>query len=119
MLNLDTPLGKYSDRGIIEDILVEEVTLPEKKEKKEKICLMVKRSDGKVIRVNEILVVDYKGSKNQRGLWASLDDKNSVHFFSTLGKFMRKYKAATINDLKGLEIDLYVGNKDLLVGSAD
>ena len=119
MINLNTPLGQYANKGLIEDILVEEVTLPATKEKRDKICLLVKRSDGKTIRVNEVLVEDYKGSKNQRGLWVSLDEKQSVHYFSTLGKFMRRYKVNTINDLKGLQIDLFVGNKDLLVGSTE
>jgi hypothetical protein len=86
---------------------------------REKICLMVKREDGKIIRVNEVFVKNYNGSKVQRGLWASTDASGSVNFFSTLGKFMRRYGKNTIEDLKGLEIDLYIGEKDLLVGSVN
>ena len=86
---------------------------------KEKICLMVKREDGKIIRINEVFVKNYNGSKIQRGLWVSTDASGSVNFFSTLGKFMRKYGKNTIEELKGLEIELFIGEKDLLVGSVD
>lgn len=123
MIDLSTPLGTYSKKGIIEDIQVETVKIPmegnEPPKERDKICLMVKREDGKIIRVNEAFVKDYKGTKRQRGLWASTDDSGSVNYFSTLGKFMRKYGKTTIQDLKGLEIDLYIGEKDLLVGSVD
>ena len=123
MIDLSTPLGTYSKKGTIEDIQVEIVMIPmdgdEPAKEREKICLMVKREDGKIIRVNEVFVKDYKGAKKQRGLWVSTDDSGSVNFFSTLGKFMRKYGKNTIQDLKGLEIDLYVGEKDLLVGSVN
>jgi hypothetical protein len=123
MIDLSTPLGTYSKKGTIEDIQVETVMIPmegdEPAKEREKICLMVKREDGKIIRVNEVFVKNYNGSKVQRGLWASTDASGSVNFFSTLGKFMRRYGKNTIEDLKGLEIDLYIGEKDLLVGSVN
>jgi len=123
MINLSTPLGDYSKKGIIEEINIETVTIPmdgdEPAKERDKICLMVKREDGKIIRVNEILVERYNGSKVQRGLWVTIDPSGSVNFFSTLGKFMRKYGIDTIGDLKGKEIDLYIGEKDLLVGSVE
>jgi hypothetical protein len=123
MIDLNTPLGTYSKKGTIEDIQVETVMIPmegdEPAKEREKICLMVKREDGKIIRVNEVFVKNYNGSKVQRGLWASTDASGSVNFFSTLGKFMRRYGKNTIEDLKGLEIDLYIGEKDLLVGSVN
>lgn len=123
MIDLNTPLGTYSKKGTIEDIQVETVMIPkdgdEPAKEREKICLMVKREDGKIIRVNEVFVKDYKGAKKQRGLWVSTDVSGSVSFFSTLGKFMRKYGKNTIEELKGLEIELFVGEKDLLVGSVD
>lgn len=123
MIDLKTPLGTYSKKGTIEDIQAEKVMIPmdgdEPAKEREKICLMVKREDGKIIRVNEVFVKDYKGAKKQRGLWVSTDVSGSVSFFSTLGKFMRKYGKNTIEELKGLEIELFVGEKDLLVGSVD
>lgn len=123
MINLNIPLGTYSKKGTIEDIKIETVTIPkdgdEPAKDRDKICLMVKREDGKNIRVNEVFVKNYNGSKKQRGLWVSTDASGSVNFFSTLGKFMRKYGKNTIQDLKGLEIELFVGEKDLLVGSVD
>ncbi len=123
MIDLTTPLGTYSKKGTIEDIQAETVMTPkdrnEPAKEREKICLMVKREDGKIIRVNEVFVKNYNGAKIQRGLWVSIDASGSVNFFSTLGKFMRKYGKNTIQDLKGLEIELFIGEKDLLVGSAD
>jgi hypothetical protein len=123
MIDLNTPLGTYSKKGTIEDIQVETVMIPmdgdEPAKEREKICLMVKREDGKIIRVNEVFVKNYNGSKVQRGLWASTDTSGSVNFFSTLGKFMRKYGKNTIEELKGLEIELFIGEKDLLVGSVN
>jgi hypothetical protein len=123
MIDLKTPLGTYSKKGTIEDIQAETVTIPmdgdEPAKDRDKICLMVKREDGKIIRVNEVFVKNYNGSKNQRGLWVSTDASGSVNFFSTLGKFMRKYGKNTIEDLIGLEIELFIGEKDLLVGSVD
>jgi hypothetical protein len=123
MIELTTPLGTYSKKGIIDDIQVETVLIPmdgdEPAKERDKICLMVKREDGKTIRINEVYVLAYNGAKKQRGLWVSTDDSGSVNFFSTLGKFMRKYGKSTIEELKGQEIDLYVGEKDLLVGSTE
>jgi hypothetical protein len=123
MIDLNTPLGTYSKKGTIEDIQAETVMIPkdgdEPAKEREKICLMVKREDGKIIRVNEVFVKNYNGSKVQRGLWVSLDNSGSVNYFSALGKFMRKYGKDTIEDLKGLEIELFIGEKDLLVGSVD
>jgi hypothetical protein len=123
MIDLNTPLGTYSKKGTIEDIQAETVMIPkdgdEPAKEREKICLMVKREDGKIIRVNEVFVKNYNGSKVQRGLWVSLDNSGSVNYFSALGKFMRKYGKDAIEDLKGLEIELFIGEKDLLVGSVD
>jgi hypothetical protein len=123
MIDLSTPLGTYSKEGTIEDIQVETVNIPTDGEnppkQRDKVCLMVKREDGKIIRVNEVFVKDYNGAKLQRGLWVSTDASGSVNFFSTLGKFMRKYGKNTIEDLKGLKIELFIGKKDLLVGSVD
>ncbi|KYK22734.1 hypothetical protein AYK24_00470 [Thermoplasmatales archaeon SG8-52-4] len=123
MIDLSTPLGTYSKKGTVEEIQIETVNIPmeenEPPKQRDKICLMIKREDGKIIRVNEVFVQDYKGTKKQRGLWVSTDASGSVNYFSTLGKFMRKYGKTTIQDLVGLEIDLFVGEKDLLVGSAD
>ncbi len=123
MIDLKTPLGTYSKKGTIEDIQAETVMIPkdgdEPAKEREKICLMVKREDGKIIRINEVFVKNYNGSKVQRGLWVSTDASGSVNYFSTLGRFMRKYGKNTIEELKGLEIDLYIGEKDLLVGSVN
>jgi hypothetical protein len=123
MIDLATPLGTYSKEGTIKDIQVETVLIPmdgdEPAKEREKICLMVKREDGKIIRINEVFVKNYNGSKKQRGLWVSTDASGSVNFFSTLGKFMRKYGKNTIQDLEGLKIELFIGEKDLLVGSVD
>jgi hypothetical protein len=123
MIDLKTPLGTYSKKGTIEDIQVETVMIPmeggEPPKEREKICLMVKREDGKIIRVNEVFVKNYNGAKTQRGLWVSTDNSGSVNFFSTLGKFMRKYGKNTIEELRGLEIELFIGEKDLLVGSVN
>ena len=123
MIDLSTPLGTYSKKGTIEDITIETVAIPTDDKNspptREKVCLMVKREDGKVIRVNEVFVKDYKNARIQRGLWVSTDESGAVNYFSTLGKFMRKYGKSTIEELKGLEIDLEIGEKDLLVGSAD
>ncbi len=123
MIDLKTPLGTYSKKGTIEDIQIEKVMIPmegnEPPKEREKICLMVKREDGKIIRVNEVFVNNYNGAKTQRGLWGSTDNSGSVNFFSTLGKFMRKYGKNTIEELKGLEIELFIGEKDLLVGSVN
>ncbi len=116
MINLNTPLGEFKKTGIVKEIIIEKIHLP-KDEIKEKVCLMVDRGDQKLIRVNEAFVKDFKGAKRQQGFWLTPDPEGNISFLSTIGRFMDKYGADSLNDLKDMEIDLHLGERNLLIGS--
>ncbi|MHA2123613.1 MAG: hypothetical protein ACW990_20635 [Promethearchaeota archaeon] len=113
-IDLTTKLGSPKSEGVITDVLIEKITMPDKTEQ-DKVCLIVDK-DGKTIRINEIYVENFNGSKTQKGLWVRLDEKKAIDYLSPLGKFLRHYEVETLSDLIGCKIKLFVGKKDFLVG---
>ncbi len=119
MINLNTPLGEFKKTGIIKDVIIEEVFLPNKGENKQKACLIVDINTSAPIRINEAYVEDYKKAKNQQGFWITLDSEGKITYRSTIGRFMRQHNASSLKDLIGTEIKLLLGNKNLLVGNIE
>jgi len=114
MINLNTPLGKFSKKGIITDIKIDKVEIPGKGIK-EKVCLLVDRGGGNIIKINEAYVEDFKGAKKQQGFWLTEDEKNNISCLSTIGRFMDANNANTLKELIGKEINLFIGKRNLLI----
>jgi hypothetical protein len=116
MINLRTPLGSFNSKGIIKDVIIENINVPNSEKPKPKVCFYVDSGKNKLIRINEAFVFNYNGSKKQQGFWLSEDSDGNINALSTIGRMMSKYNVKTLEDFKEKEIDLYVGEKGLLVG---
>jgi uncharacterized protein YacL (UPF0231 family) len=118
MINLDTPLGEYKTSGVITDIIIDEVKIDPSRVVK-KVNLIVHLQNDRKIKVNSAYVMKSHGAKILQGLWLTKDLEGRITRLSTLGKFMNKHHAATLEELKGHEIDLFLSDKNILVADTE
>ena len=106
-------LGNKTQKGIIIDVIKEDaidktgVALP-------KLVLIVDIPNKKRLRLDEAWVRDRKGELRAHGLWLKHDIDGNINQLSTIGKLMTHFKALTVKELLGKEVQIHPKKNDFM-----